>query len=434
MKSLRDQNPTRALRRHIAAGVAAVVLLLGGVGGWAATTEISGAVIAPGILAVEGNSKQVQHPLGGVVAELSVSEGQRVEEGDVLLRLDATVARANLAVVTKALNQLYARKARLEAERDELTTVVTPAALIERLGSERADEPMSPERRLFADRRAFQSGQRQRLAEQMAQIDQKVRGYEAQQTAKTDEIALIEKELQGVRSLFQRGLASVDRLNNLARSAARLRGESGLIVSSIAEARQKQAEIGVQLLQIDQAQRSEVSTELRDLEGKEGELVEREASALDQLRRIDITAPVSGVINQLSIHTVGGVIRPAETLMQIVPQNSRLVVEARIVPQDVDQIAIGQTVVLRLSSLNRNTTPEIMGTVDRLSADLVTDERTGAGFFRVGIGLLEEERTRIVPLVAGMPVEAFIRTGDRTVLSYLSKPIRDRVARTFRED
>lgn len=431
----RKQTIQKAMRRNMVAGLGAVILLIGGAGGWAAITEVSGAISAPGIVTVEGSSKQVQHPSGGIIAELLIREGQRVDAGQVLIKLDATVSKTNLAVVTKALDQLYARRARLEAERDGREDVSVSAELVDRHGPVNAEALMASERRLFEDRRASRRGQQQRLSEQVAQIDEKIRGYVAQQDAKSDETQLIEKELAGVRILYDRGLAPVDRVNNLARAAARLRGESGLIISAIAEARQKQSEIGIQFLQIDQTLRNDVSTELRDLEGKEGELLEREVAALDQLKHLDLIAPVSGFVNQLSVHTVGGVIRPAEPLMQIVPQQSGLTVEARISPQDIDQVSLGQAATLRLSAFNRSTTPELFGEVIRVSADLVTNEKSGAGFYRVGIKLPESEVARIAPLtlVPGMPVETFIRTGDRTVLSYLSKPIRDHAARVFRE-
>lgn len=426
----------RSLRHHIAVGIAAIVVLVGGVGGWAATTVLSSAVIASGILVVEGNIKQVQHPTGGVIAELLVHDGDPVEAGDVLARLDATVTKANLSVVTKNLNQLLARQARLEAERDGAAEIAVPQELLSRVDAAEVDAILASERRLFEHRRIARDGQKSQLQEQIAQLGEQIRGYEAQETAIQEQLVLAETELHGVQSLLEQGLTSIDRVNSLARAAASLRGGRGQLIAAMAEARGKIAEIELELLQVDQALRSEVATELRDVQNQQGELVEREVAALDQLQRIDIRAPISGLVDQLAIHTVGGVISPAEVLMHIVPQEARLTVQAKIAAQDIDQLAIGQGATLRLVAFNRSTTPELFGTLKRISADLAIDERTGAGFYSVGIEIPQTEMTRLgeLRLVPGMPVESFIRTGDRTVASYLLKPLHDHAERVFREN
>lgn len=427
---------TRSMRRHLWIGTATVALLLGGVGGWAATTEISGAVAAAGILVVDGNAKKVQHPTGGIVAELRVREGQHVNAGDVVVRLDATVTGANLAAVTKKFNQLLARQSRLEAERDGLPHIFVPSELAARLPDRNADPIMANERRLFVDRQASREGQKARLREQVGQLRQQIGGLDLQQQAKGQEIALIGKELEGQRSLFKKGLTSLHRLNTLERDSTRLNGERGQLIASMASAKGRIAEIELQLLQIDQAMRTEVAAEARDVGNQLAELAEQETTALDLLKRVDILAPVSGVVHRLAIHTEGGVINPAETLMEIVPQGTELTVEARIQPQDIDQLSVGQTAVLHLSAFNRNTTPELDATLIRVSADLETDEKTGLSFYRAVMAIPPAERERIsnLILVPGMPVDAFIRTDDRTVLSYLVKPIKDHSNRVFREE
>jgi HlyD family secretion protein len=418
------------------AGTVGIALLFGGVGGWAATTELSGAVIAAGIFVVDGNVKKVQHPTGGIVAELLVNEGQAVQAGDTILRLDATVAQANLAAASRSLDYLYARQARLEAERDGSPSVETPGILFERLTAETAESVMASERRLFYDRRVSRDGQKARLREQVLQLREQIGGVDVQQRAKAEEIELIGKELEGLRRLYEIGGITMSQVNALQRNSARLRGERGQLIASIASAKGRISEIELQLLQVDQTMRAEVAAERRDVENEQAKLVEQEVTALDQLKHIEIKAPIGGTVHQLAVHTIGGVITPAETLMQIVPGESALTVEARVAPQDIDQIAIGQAVTLRLSAFNRNTTPELDGSIIRVSADLEIDQQSGVSFYRTSVAISETELARLsgLALVPGMPVEAFVRTGDRTVISYFAKPIQDHLQRTFRQE
>ncbi|MDR6667980.1 HlyD family type I secretion periplasmic adaptor subunit [Rhizobium sp. 1399] len=425
-----------SLLRNLMAGTVSITVLLVGMGGWAATTELSGAVIASGILVVDENVKKVQHPSGGIVSELLVKEGQSVVAGDVIVRLDATVARANLSAISKNLNFLYARQSRLEAERDNLPRVEVPAILVQRLSGEEARATMASEKRLFEERQESRDGQRARLREQIAQLREQIGGLDVQQEAKAEEIGLVGKELEGLRRLFEVGGITMSQVNALERNAARLRGERGQLIASMAAAQGRIAEIELQLLQVDQSMRAEVAAELRDVENEEAKLIDQEVTASDQLRHIDIKAPVDGVVHELSIHTIGGVITPAETLMLIVPQHDNLTVEARIAPQDIDQLSVGQGARLMLTAFNRNTTPELQGSLVRISADLETDKQTGASFYSASVSISQTElgRLRDLVLLPGMPVETFIRTGDRTVLSYFVKPILDHGNRVFRQD
>lgn len=427
---------SRSLRRNLIAGTVGIAVLFGGFGGWAATTELSGAVIASGILVVDGNVKKVQHPTGGIVAELLVREGQTVIAGETIVRLDATVTRANLAAATKSLDYLYARQARLEAERDGLAAVDVPLVLLERLSDEKAQSVMISERRLFDDRRASRDGQKARLKEQVQQLREQIAGLDVQSQAKSEELGFIEKELEGLRRLFEVGGITMSQVNALERNASRLRGERGQLVASIASAKGRISEIELQLLQVDQTMRAEVAAELRDVENEQAKLIEQEVTALDQLKHNEIKAPIGGAVHQLAIHTIGGVITSAETLMQIVPQASALTVEARVAPHDVDQLGVGQPATLRLTAFNRNTTPELNGSVMRISADLETDQQTGVSFYRAALSIPDEELSRLsdLVLVPGMPVETFIRTGDRRVVSYFAKPIHDHLQRTFRQE
>lgn len=427
---------TTSLRRNLLAGSTAALLLFGGVGGWAAGTELSGAVIATGSLVVDGNVKRVQHSTGGIVANLPVREGQFVAAGETIVTLDPVIPKANLAAISKSLVQLYAREARLEAELKGLPSVQTPSELRTRLSGPDAEMAMATERRLFEDRRVSRTGQKARLREQVVQQQQQIEGFDVQQKAKSEEIKLIDAELDGIRQLYEKGLTTLNRVNTLERNATRLHGERGALISSIASSKGRISEIELQFLQVDQTMRAEAAAEIRDVENKQSELVEQEIKAREMMRQVEIKAPITGVIHRLSIHTVGGVISPAEVLMEIVPQSGDLVAEARIAPQDIDQVMIGQKALLRLSAFNRNTTPELSGSVIRVSADLEIDQKSGAGFYRAAISIPESERARLseLELVPGMPVEAFVQTGRRTVLSYLTKPVRDHAARAFRED
>ena len=375
------QSPAqRSIRSHLLGGLAVVALLAGGVGGLAATTELSGAVIAPGSLVVDSNVKKVQHPTGGVVGELRARDGDKVKAGDIVVRLDETITQANLAIVVKSLNELQSRLARLEAERDNVDTVVFPAELLARAGDPELARSMTGERNLFEFRKSARAGQKAQLRERIAQLKEEIQGLTGQVAAKKRETELIGQELEGVRDLWRKNLVQIQRVTALERDAARLEGERGQLIASTAQAKGKISEIELQILQIDQDLRSEVAKDLREVQGKIAELVERKVAAEDQLKRIDIRAPQNGMVHQSTVHTVGGVITPGEAIMLIVPEADALTVEAKLAPQDIDQVRVGQTAALRFSAFNQRTTPELAGVVSRVSADLTTDQRTGAAY------------------------------------------------------
>jgi HlyD family secretion protein len=426
----------RSLRRTLIGGTAVTCLLVFGLGGWAATTELSGAVIAPGSLVVDSDVKKVQHPTGGVVGELRVRNGSEVRAGDILVRLDETVTRANLAVITKGMDELTARQARLKAEQDGRERVSFPGELIARRAEPEIAGLLGEETRLFELRRAARQGQRAQLEERIAQLHEQIQGMVDQVASKRREIDLISRELKGVRELWSKNLIPIQRLTALERDAARLEGERGSLVSSIAQTKGKITETELQILQIDQDLRTEVGKELAEIRGKLAESVEKKVAAEDQLKRIDIRAPQGGVVHQMAVHTVGGVITPnGEPLMLIVPKADALTVEAKIAPQDIDQVRVGQKAVLRFSAFNQRTTPELTGAVSLVSADITKDEKTGNSFYTVRIGLTAAEIARLngLTLVPGMPVESFIQTGERTVMSYLTKPLADQLTKAWRE-
>lgn len=434
-KAIDAPAPDDSLRPYVLGGAVVVFLLIGGLGGWAATSELAGAVLAQGTVVVESNVKKVQHPTGGVVGELLVREGDRVKAGDIVVRLDDTVTRANLQMVTKQLDELAMRQARLKAERDGLETVTLPTLLAGREAEPLVLEIIGGERSLFESRRTGRASQKSQLRERTFQIREEINGLSGQLASKTNEATLVAMELEGLEYLVAKNLVQMTRVNPMRRDAARLEGEKGQLTAQIAQARGKIAEIELQILQIDQDLRTEIVKELREAQGKEAELVERRIAAEDQLRRVDIRSPQTGTVHQLAIHTVGGVISQSEPLMLIVPDGDKLVIEAKIAQQDIEQVRVGQNAWLRMTAFNQRTTPEIAATVERIAADLTREQQTGAVFFlaRLAIEPGEIKKLGQGKLVPGMPVDVQIKTEERTALSYFLKPFSDQIARAFKE-
>ena len=428
-----DEGPS--IRRHLVGGAIIALMLTGGLGGWAATTELSGAVIASGSVVVDSNVKKVQHLTGGIVGELLVRDGSRVGAGDVVLRLDETIMRANLAIVVKGLAEMHARQARLASERDRAEEIAFAPALLAREHDPDVARAIDSERKLFELRRNARAGQKAQLKERISQLEEEVRAHVALQQAKAEEIELIQRELEGVRMLWSRNLIQLTRLTALEREAVRLKGERAQSFSAAAQARGKITETELQIIQIDQDLSSEVARELREVDMKIGEFIERQVTAEDQLKHVEIRAPQDGVVHQLAVHTVGGVVSPADPIMLIVPEADLLAVEAKVSPQDIDQLHVGQAAGLRFSAFNQRTTPEISGAITRISADVSQDQRSGQNYYVIRIGISPEQVARLgnVKLVPGMPVEAFIKTYDRTVISYFTKPLHDQILRAFRE-
>jgi HlyD family secretion protein len=410
----------RAIRWHLLVGGLATVALLGGLGAWARTTEIAGAVMATGVVVVDSNVKKVQHPTGGIVGELNVRDDDHVQEGEVVVRLDET----------------QTKRARLEAERNAEQALLFPQEL---LGREASDPVVAHllegERKLFALRLQARKGQKAQLQERIAQLRQEAEGLDEQIAAKSQEVGLIEEELSGVLELWKKQLIQITRLTALKRDAARLRGERGQLMASKASTLGKITETELQVIQVDEQARSQVAEELSDVRAKISETNERKIAAEDQLNHIDIRAPQTGRVHQLAVHTVGGVIAPGETLMLIVPENDTLSIEAKVSPHEIDQVAPDQIARLKFSAFSQQTTPELTGRVSWLSADLTEDERAGTFHYRVRIALPPMEFARLegLKVIPGMPVETFIETGTRTVLSYLLKPLTDHTARMFRD-
>ena len=435
MSGSKPASAQSSIRLHLIVGLTVVVLLAGGLGGWASTAEISGALIAPGSIVVESSVKKVQHPTGGVVGEVRAHDGDLVKTGDIVVRLDDTVTKANLAIVTKNLDGMLARAARLQAEQQGLDKVVFPAALLDRADDPDVKNVIASETKLFEVRTTGRVGQKAQLRERIKQLNEEIAGTQAQAQAKDQEIALVDKELVGVRSLYDQHLVQLTRLTTLERDSARLSGERAQYIAAIAQAKGKITETELQIIQVDKDMVSDVSKDLRETNDKIGEYVERKVTAEDQLRRVDIRSPQDGMVEQSTVHTVGGVITAGDAIMMIVPQADDLQVEAKVNPQDIDKLQIGEKTLLRLSAFNQRTTPELNGTVIRVSPDVTTDQRTGQSYYTIRVSMPPEEVARLgeVKLIPGMPVEAFVQTGDRTLLAYLIKPLKDQLMRAFRE-
>ena len=330
-----EPDPEHTIRKLNLAGLAIVLLLVGGAGGWATTTQLAGAVIASGTIVVESSVKKVQHPTGGVVGEILVKEGGEVDAGQVVLRLDDTITKATLGVVRSQLDETTAREARLVAERDDASAIVFPPQLTASREAS-AIAAMAGEEKLFESRRTARKGQRAQLRERITQTNEEIRGLSAQLAAKENELELIAKELVGVADLYRKNLVSISRYMQLERDQTRLKGERGQFIAEIARARGKISETELQIIQLDQDFRTEALKDLREAQGKIAELKERVTAAEDQLKRVDLRAPQTGIVHQLAVHTVGGVIGNGEIIMQIVPRADELVVEAKVAPSDID--------------------------------------------------------------------------------------------------
>jgi membrane fusion protein, type I secretion system len=422
------------IRANLTIGLVVIILLVGGFGTWAATASLAGAVLAQGTVAAGSSVKKVQHPTGGVVADIRVRDGDVVGAGDLLVRLDETVTRANLQVITKQLDELATRQGRLRAERDGLDVVQVPESLTDRKNDPGISEMIAAESALFESRRNARARQKDQLQERITQLCEEIVGLTAQTQAKERELALVAIELEGVEQLWNKKLMPISKVTAMRREAARLDGDRAQLTAQGAMSRGKIAEIKLQLIQIDQDLRTEVMKDLREAQAKDAELVERRAAAEDQLKRVEIRAPQAGIVHQLAVHTIGGVINASEPIMLIVPADDTLIVEARVAPQEIDHVRIGQEAFVRFPAFNQRTTPEFKAEVMMVSADSTKDASSNQTFYLARLRLSDDfNRTGQLKLVPGMPAEVHMRTTARSPLSYLVKPLSDQIARAFKE-
>ena len=430
-----DPSSRHSLRRHIIFSGILAAVLLAGVGGWATTMKLSNAVIGEGTVIIDDNAKSIQHLTGGVVSELLVREGSHANAGDVLVRLDGTSLRATLSILNSTLTQLSARRLRLEAERQGAADLHIRDLADEGLDLQANREIVEGEMQLFATRKSSLAGMKSQLEERKAQLKQEIIGNDLQIRAIDEARQLIDQEHSAINSLYEQQLVTMQRVNALKRQRVELDGSRGERIAARAQAEGRIAEINLQILQLDEDRRAENAKDLTQIEASFAELKERRVAVLDQLRRLDIRAPLSGRIYQLSLHTIGGVANPGEPLMFLAPDDQELTVEAKIAARDIDQLRLGQGVDIRFSAFDQRATPQIKGAIISISPDIVSDQRTGLTHYPVRIRPDAESIKQLehLSLYPGMPAEVFIKIADRTAISYFAKPLSDQLAHTFRE-
>jgi HlyD family secretion protein len=423
--------------RPLIIGFMAVLLLVGGFGIWAVQATIAGAIIAPGRLEVDRNRQIVQHLDGGVVSEILVDEGDRVEVGQTLLRLDAKLLESQKLIVEGQLFELIARRGRLEAERDGSDVIVfDPDLLVAANERPVVQQLINGQERLFEARRNSIDKEIEQLDKRQGQIRDQILGIKSQQDSYRLQLELISAELENQQSLLDRGLAQAATVLNLRRNSANLEGELGELMASEAQAEGRITEIEIETLKLRTRQREEAISRLRDLQYRELELAEQRRSLQERLDRLHITAPVSGIVYGLTVHTPRSVIRPADPVLYLVPQDRPLVIAARVDPIHIDQTFVGQDVTLRFSTLDQRQTPELFGTVTQVSADAFEDQASQMSYYRAEIVLQDGELDKLpegITLIPGMPVESYIRTDDRSPMTYLVKPMADYFNKAFRE-
>ncbi|MEM6463398.1 MAG: HlyD family type I secretion periplasmic adaptor subunit [Pseudomonadota bacterium] len=423
-------------RGTIRFGIVLVFLLFAVGGSWAMMAQLSGAIVTSGFVTVAGRAKQVQHPDGGVVADILVEDGDMVARGDVLLRLDGSLLMTERRLQEGRMREAAARKARLSAERDNAAEVLWETGLLAANDVTVNLEVRRGEERLFRARRQTRSGQISGIAERIEQHTNQIDGATAMIASNTRQIASLDEELIGVRSLQEKGLAPVSRVLSLERQQETLIGRIGEQNAEIARLKNAINQAEIELLQIDREFVQNVLAELRQLQTDIVDATQRLAAVREKLRRTEIRAPVSGVVHELSVANAGAVISAGQEIATIVPQTDRFEIEVPIEPQFVDAIHRGQHVVLSFAAFDEVKTPDLNGTVSGISADVVQDSKTGASIYlaRIGVARSEIERLGDRDLIPGMPVDAFITTGSRTFLNYLLKPLSDQVRRALREE
>nr|WP_246135750.1 HlyD family type I secretion periplasmic adaptor subunit [Mesorhizobium intechi] len=423
------------IRANLILGAAVTAMLVVGGGLWLGLTKIAGAVIAPATVVVESNIKKVQHLTGGTIGGIFAQDGDHVRAGDVVARLDDTLTRANLQIISEDLDRATVRLARLEAERQGLPEMQLPSSLQERMGDPELAALVRGERTLFESRATALTGQKAQLQSRSSQLERQIDGLKAQQAAEDQSVVLLDGDLGDVQALFTRKLVSKERLSNIRLDATRAHGESGRLAAAVAEAQAKVSETELQILQLDEQRRSEVTSELRETEAKQTELSERKVVAQDELTKTNIRAPQSGTVQESAIHTIGGVIAPGEVIMMIVPDTDNLVVDALIPPSRIDDVRPGQHVSIRFPAFDAGTTPACQGSVKRISADLIKDQQKQLSYFSARINVENKAAclTDAKVLKPGMPAEVHISTDERSVWSYLLKPLTDQMSRAFRQ-
>jgi HlyD family type I secretion membrane fusion protein len=404
-------------------------------GTWAAFAPLDSAAVAPGVAVVESNRRIIQHLEGGIVDDILVQEGSKVKNGDVLVRLDDTRARAQVAILQNEVDNLLAMRARLVAERDGLSAPQFPAELLARDNDPEIKDLIEGQRSLFRVRAAAVGGQKLILEQRVQEYQEQITGTRALQQSKEAQLADIRDELNGLTGLLAQGYVTKSRVLALKREEARLQGEAGNHLAEIARSEQGIGEAKLQILQIEKAHQEEVAKELRDTETKIAEGRERLVTANDVMRRIDVASPVDGTVMNLQIHSKGGVVSPGQAMMEVIPDKDSIIVEVQISPTDVGTVHPGDQVTLHVNSVDARLAPMIFGTLETITADRMTDQRTGMPYYKGRVTISPEQLARLgnVQLHSGMSVEAMIKSGEQTALQYALKPLLNRMHRAFKE-
>lgn len=428
-------DPQVHLQRNVRVGLIVIAALVFAVFALAALIGVNGAVIGQGEVTVESRIKKIAHPTGGVIAELYVREGTKVRRGDPLMRLDSTVSGVNANMSGQSFQQLLAAKARLLAERDSSPSIAFPEELTTNPDAA-ASQAIAEASRLFALRRTSRNNEQAQIGERVRQTQLQIESLESQARAARSQSTLIRPELDGLRSLREKGLVTINRLNQMERTAIELEGAAASYSSQIAQARARIAEIRQSSFQLDQDARTQAGVELNQIVAALADQKVKSVAAKDVFDRAILRAPYDGIVDKLAYSTIGGVVPPAQTIMEVVPSNDNLTIEVKVSPYDIDQMRIDQPAILRFSAFSAQTTPELNGRVAHISAERITDDRTGTSYYKATIEVGDKEMARLagLKLVPGMPVEAFIQTGRRSLLSYITKPLRDQFSRAFREN
>lgn len=428
-------DPDGQMQHTLRVALTAVAVLVFGFFLAAMLVPIGGAVVASGQVGVESRVKRIAHPTGGTIAEIHVQNGDHVNKGDVLIRLDDSVSGAQSTLSSLSVDQLTAQRARLEAERLGAPSISFPPELSGRRDPA-AVKAMSDEEKLFSIRRAEAGGMRAQLAARVAQYEKQIQGYQAQIAALRKQAALIEPERKGVKELWDKDLVTISRLNQLERSDVDLQGSIASLQAEIAQTQARITEANEQLIQLGETRRADAGTQLATINGTLNEEQMRSVNAADLHERSVIRAPYSGVVDKLAFATIGDVIRPAETIMEIVPDHDRLLIEATISPSDIDQVNVGQHARIRFTAFHSTATPDIGGKVIFVAPERTTDQETKQSFYSVRVQVDQQDLGRYpeLKLRPGMPAEVFIETGSRSMLSYITKPLRDQFARAFRDN
>lgn len=432
----RDTSKRADINRHAVAGLVVVAILVPGIGGWSMTTNISGAVVAGGTVVVESNAKRVQHPDGGIVAKIYVHNDDRVTAGDPLLTLDDTALKASLRSITGQLDEALAAAARLTAEISDADDFAVPADMAGEASDPSIAALISTQKEILKSHKAVREGKIVQYEQQIAQLESQIEGNQAKATALRLQLDVVNKERADLSGLLEAKLVQATRVNELKKQTAQIEGDLGATTSAISQARAAIAERRVMIRQVAADALDQALNDMQSVREKIGQLTQQKIAAEAKLARVDIVSPQTGIVHESAVQTVGGVVGAGETLMMIVPTDDELVVEMRLNPVDIDKVHVGQDVIVRILGFNRRSTPDLSAMITQIAPDLTTDQKTGVRYYVVRARFDADKLRELPPelrLVPGMPTEAYIQTGARSVMTYILQPLVDQFSKAMRE-